>query len=205
MRLAQIWNGNQAGITRRHAIAIVLVVFAHIGFWQLLRLQNAGLLHYENSPVVRYLQILTVQPKPAPPVKLETTPPVTITVKKTVNENTVGKRHAATVAPSDNSADVTPEAITVPNPQTVSDHEGKPALDLNALRGSALAMERKRKPTEIEQMQAGNSIKPTLEQRLGEGTKRAEKKDCLRAYSGIGLLAVIPLAVSTVVDTGCKW
>jgi len=33
----------------------------------------------------------------------------------------------------------------------------------------------------------------------------ARKGDCKTAYAGAGLLAIIPLAASAVMDTGCKW
>ena len=35
--------------------------------------------------------------------------------------------------------------------------------------------------------------------------ERARKGDCKTAFAGAGILAVIPLAASAVIDMGCKW
>jgi hypothetical protein len=81
----------------------------------------------------------------------------------------------------------------------------EPRLNLDDLKRSALAIDKQRQPGTIEKIQQSHRRDEGFEQKLADGTKKAERKDCLKAYSGIGLLAVIPLAVSTVVDTGCKW
>src|SRR5262249_32600053 len=42
--------------------------------------------------------------------------------------------------------------------------------------------------------------------KLAEAIEKAAKPDCATAYSGMGLLAVVPLAVATVSDNGgCRW
>lgn len=45
---------------------------------------------------------------------------------------------------------------------------------------------------------------PTPDQ-MAEAIKKTERRDCRNAYGAAGLLALIPLAISTVTDTGCKW
>jgi hypothetical protein len=35
--------------------------------------------------------------------------------------------------------------------------------------------------------------------------EKASRADCAKAYSGAGLLAVIPLAKDAVTGKGCKW
>lgn len=45
---------------------------------------------------------------------------------------------------------------------------------------------------------------PERKGKLEEGIEKAAKKDCREAYSGLGLLAVIPLAANAVTDK-CKW
>ncbi|NDI85503.1 hypothetical protein EYB48_07815 [Undibacterium sp. B2R-29] len=57
----------------------------------------------------------------------------------------------------------------------------------------------------IAQIQASHLRKDTLETDLAKGTKKAERKDCRNAFAGLGLLALVPLAASTVTDLGCKW
>ncbi|MFZ6874261.1 hypothetical protein ACO0LF_19565 [Undibacterium sp. Di27W] len=195
----------------RPVVAILLVVFAHIVFWQLLRQPNNYLRHAATHAVVNYLQVLQIVPKPLmakPPVEAaKTADPAVPAEKLAKKENTASKRPSVT-----RPASIQPMTETSPatskSPEPLAIHEepaASPGLNLDALRSSAVAMERKRKPTEIEQIQASHRQSDSLEKRLGEGTKRAEKKECLKAFSGLGVLAVIPLAVSTVVDTGCKW
>ena len=46
---------------------------------------------------------------------------------------------------------------------------------------------------------------PERPSKLAEGIEKAAKKDCRNAYSGAGLLAVIPLAADAVKGDGCKW
>ena len=184
-------------------MAVLLVIVAHILFWQLLRQQNSIPHQARDNPVVHYLQFLQITP---PPPVLESLPTAPLQVKsERALQNTVSKRQRTTTTLSA-LPPATADVISPPAPPAVSEQAGaRQGLDLDALRGSALAIEKQRKPTEIEQIQASHRQADSLEKRLAAGTKRAEKKECLKAYSGIGLLAVIPLAVSTVVDTGCKW
>lgn len=184
-------------------MAILLVIFAHILFWQLLRQQNGIPRHANDNPVVHYLQFLQIVPRP--PV-IEALQPAPLPVKpERTQQNTVSKRQRTTTTPSAQHP-ATENAINLPAPLAISDQPvTSPGLDLDALRGSALAIEKQRKPSEIEHIQASHRQADSLEKRLAEGTRRAEKKECLTAYSGLGLLAVIPLVASTVVDTGCKW
>ncbi|MBL0150085.1 MAG: hypothetical protein IPP87_15820 [Ideonella sp.] len=46
---------------------------------------------------------------------------------------------------------------------------------------------------------------PETKSKLTEGIEKAAKPDCRNAYAGLGLLAVLPLAVDAVRDKGCKW
>ena len=189
--------------TYRPVVALALVIFAHIAFWQLLRQQHGSLRHDESSRMVKYLDLFdAVLPKPPP--KPAPASPATVAEKIASKSKPASKpRPAASTQAS--STRETPSAPVAVSSTARAEGDAPATLDLDAIRSSALSYERQRKPSEIEQMQASHRRQDSLEKRLGEGTRRAEKKDCLKAYSGIGLLAVIPLAVSTVVDTGCKW
>jgi hypothetical protein len=46
---------------------------------------------------------------------------------------------------------------------------------------------------------------PQRRSKLAEDIDKAAKKDCRTAYSGMGLLAVVPLARDSVKDNGCRW
>lgn len=43
------------------------------------------------------------------------------------------------------------------------------------------------------------------EEKVQQAMERARRGDCRNAYSGMGLLGVIPLVIDTVRDKGCKW
>ncbi|MBI1771437.1 MAG: hypothetical protein HYR68_03595 [Burkholderiales bacterium] len=209
---AQVDNPAHPGISKPGypALAILLVIITHVLFWQLLRHQNLFMRHDDINPLVHYLQVLTIIPKPVAP---EISQPVEIarkaekTDKREIRkESSTSKVTKPSLQPGKQPVELVPDAISQPAPLAINpDSQTSPGLDLDAVRSSALALERQRKPSEIEQIQASHRRGDSLEKRLGEGTKRAEKKECLKAYSGLGLLAVIPLAVSSVVDTGCKW
>lgn len=40
---------------------------------------------------------------------------------------------------------------------------------------------------------------------MAEAIKKTERRDCRHAFGAAGLLAIIPLAISAVTDTGCRW
>jgi hypothetical protein len=46
---------------------------------------------------------------------------------------------------------------------------------------------------------------PERKSKLGEDIDKAAKSDCRTAYSGAGVLAVVPLAIDAVRDKGCHW
>ena len=46
---------------------------------------------------------------------------------------------------------------------------------------------------------------PELPDKLGREIEKAAKADCRNAYSVLGVLAVVPLAVDAVRQGGCKW
>ncbi|MFZ6638519.1 hypothetical protein ACO0LL_02195 [Undibacterium sp. TC4M20W] len=189
------------------AMTVLLVVLAHLLFWQLLRHQHATTRAGENHPLMQYLQLLTIAPKPVTPKASQPVEqpakPEKPARKETNRPLTASKPARSLVQPDQTAAEIVPDTVSHPSSQTSISPESPIGLGLNleSVRKSAMAM----KPTEIEQIQASHRRGDSLEKRLGEGTRRAEKKECLKAYSGIGILAVIPLAVSAVVDTGCKW
>lgn len=97
---------------------------------------------------------------------------------------------------------VAPPEPAAPGPAPAS---AAPALDLEGLHLAARAYERTRKPGEIELLQRQQQHALTTEEKFGNGVKKAQRADCRKAYAGAGLLAVVPLALSSVMDTGCNW
>ncbi|MBK1888702.1 hypothetical protein Undi14_01550 [Undibacterium sp. 14-3-2] len=184
----------------RRTVALVLMLLVHGCLW--LGWQNQHWISVRTEAnEMRYLQLIDIQTpripevSSAPPEKnLPTAPkrnnPTPLNNKpekaNTITLNPVVESNASVITPAVTSAE-------------------EPRLNLDDLKRSALAIDKQRQPGTIEKIQQSHRRDEGFEQKLADGTKKAERKDCLKAYSGIGLLAVIPLAVSTVVDTGCKW
>jgi len=80
---------------------------------------------------------------------------------------------------------------------------GPPGFDMNEARKTARLIAKHRKDGLV----ALPKAEPPLERddRLGRAIERARRPDCKSAYSGLGLLAVIPLAKDAVTGSGCKW
>ncbi len=78
-------------------------------------------------------------------------------------------------------------------------------LDPDALRAMAASNERARVHSGLEGVQQAEQGDHSIETRFGNATARSGRQDCQRAYSGLGILAVVPLVIDTVKDSGCKW
>ena len=81
-------------------------------------------------------------------------------------------------------------------------------FDLDAIRALARENERQRKREPLEIVQDSQRIYSTDESKLAQDIKKAGRLDCLKAYSGgtkLDFLRLIPLAIDTVTNTGCKW
>jgi hypothetical protein len=46
---------------------------------------------------------------------------------------------------------------------------------------------------------------PETKSKLEKDIEKAAKPDCRQAYAGMGLAAVVPLAIDAVRDKGCRW
>ena len=183
--------------------SILAVAALHLGFVILIIQQSSWFRPADKQAAIHYLQLLPLTPdtphnKPAPSLA-----PQQATSGVTPR---ISRRQPVTPPPA-----VAMQSMNIPAPaSSASPQEAAlpgraPALDLDSLKRSALAIDRQRQPGTIEQIQQSHRRDESLEKQLADGTRKAERKDCLKAYSGIGLLGLIPLAVSTVVDTGCKW
>ncbi|WP_423709681.1 hypothetical protein [Undibacterium sp. WLX3042] len=184
----------------RRALASVLVLSVHGLLW-LAWQQQHGVSSRADASVIHYLQLTDIRPPPVPEVSSvpppETHQPPAIQRRRISPHGGQNDKAITTVNPV---ADSNP-GIT--RPANITTEE--PRLNLDELKRSALAIDKQRQPGTIEKIQQSHRRDDGFEKKLADGTKKAERKDCLKAYSGAGLLAIIPLAVSTVVDTGCNW
>jgi type IV secretory pathway VirB10-like protein len=79
------------------------------------------------------------------------------------------------------------------------------AFDLQAARGAARAFVRAEGAGGGGADGRGRPMRATRDEKLGDAIERSRPADCRHAYSGMGVLAVIPLAASAVTGKGCKW
>lgn len=184
----------------RRALASVLVLLVHGLLW-LAWQQQHGVSSRADASVIHYLQLTDIHPPPVPEVSSVPPEKNLPTAPKRNNptplNNKPEKANAITLNPvaESNASAITPAVTSAEEPR----------LNLDELKRSALAIDKQRQPGTIEKIQQSHRRDDGFEKKLADGTKKAERKDCLKAYSGAGLLAIIPLAVSTVVDTGCNW
>lgn len=86
----------------------------------------------------------------------------------------------------------------LPNPPTSAASAPRAPLNLSLPRGDMTA---RKSPGLVELLPPPPERKSKLEQSIDE----AANKDCRKAYGGLGLLAVVPLAVDAARGKGCKW
>lgn len=79
-----------------------------------------------------------------------------------------------------------------------------PAFDMAAARASARLIARRAKDSTVALPERkAPSYDP--DDTAQHGLERARRNDCRSAYSGLGLLAVLPLLKDAVTGSGCKW
>jgi hypothetical protein len=81
--------------------------------------------------------------------------------------------------------------------------DSAPHLDMKAARATARLIDKHRKDGLVARVKPDPPLQ--RDDRLERAIERARRPDCKSAYSGLGLLAVIPLAKDAVTGTGCKW
>ncbi|MFZ6862103.1 hypothetical protein ACO0K7_05675 [Undibacterium sp. Ji67W] len=203
----------QATSLRQRLSVISMMLLLHLSLWLAWQAQSKIKLVHEDRTL--YLQILQIptqkqlsQPEPeklAPALRISSKSINTATKKAPLSG--VSAVHAVSEPITVRPHDAIPETQSQTQSQQVSEHppETRPHLDLDALRQSAVVMEKQRQRGEIEKIQDSLKRDDNFEKQLGEGVKKAQAKDCRQAYSGLGLLAIIPLAASAVSDKVCKW
>lgn len=79
---------------------------------------------------------------------------------------------------------------------------------MEAVLATARRLERERVPTGLERVREAESYRAPGDNDAARAIKKAERPDCRTAYGGgtkANLLALIPLAIDTLTDHGCKW
>jgi hypothetical protein len=180
-----------------------LIVLAHLAFLIVL-LRYAGTPSPRDEvPAAAYIAF-TLVPASVGPVRMEA---------KAVPPPATSRKRTAAIR-RDQPAQ--PAAVHAPAASQSAAQEGEPEpaalegnrLDMDALRAAARRVEQERVPTAPERLRESEQMRSEDDSALARGIQRAKRPDCRTAYGGgtkLNLIMLIPLAMDTIRDKGCKW
>lgn len=170
----------------------------------------AALLHHANSSrpedsgPVEYMSLILVPKTATPPIQPPAAPPPPVRRSRTsadIAEPVPILKAIPAPAPSDTQQDPVAEA---PAPSA----SPSPKLDMAALRADAGRISKDYVAEPFEQVRAAESRLEAEKNNLGRAIEKAKRPPCTKKYSGgtsLNLILLIPLAIETVTDKGCKW
>jgi hypothetical protein len=203
----------EQGATSR-AGSVALILLAHVLF-------VLALVHYASprpdnaSTPVDYIAFafIVAPEKPVPvPQARSAPPPVAVQAVRPPHIATPRAMPASPepmtiITPSEQAASAMPtESLTAAAPASASAPTGK--LDMESLRGLARQVEKERVPTALERVRTAEQMRARDDNKLSRAINEAKRPDCQTKYSGgdkLDLIRLIPLAIDTITDTGCKW
>jgi hypothetical protein len=192
--------------------SVAFIVLAHVLF-------VLALVHYASprpdnaSTPVDYIAFafIVAPEKPVPvPLARSAPPPVAVQVVRppriaTPRAMPASPEPMTIITPSEQAASAMPtESVTAPAPASAP--IGK--LDMESLRGLARQVEKERVPTALERVRTAEQMRARDDNKLSRAINEAKRPDCQTKYSGgdkLDLIRLIPLAIDTITDTGCKW
>ena len=194
----------ERGVSSR-LVAGVLIALLHVLLvLALLRSAQAPDARHEEREVDDIAFAFIAAPKPQVPVEKSTPPPVVAP--------SVRPRPAAVVAREVASQPASMTIVQEPAPDTEAQPAPAPAperrLDMDSLRAAARRVDSERTPAATGGRRESEQLRSMDDTALARGVQRAKRPDCQTKYSGgtsLNLLALIPLAIETVTDKGCKW
>lgn len=166
----------------------------------------AALLYHVNSArpedvgPVAYMNLILL-PKTAPPPVREATAPPPLVRRSRPSVDTA--RTAA--LPANEPADAAAEPDT---PAPAPSASPSPKLDMLALRADVGRIGKDYVAEPFEQVRAAESRLEAEKNDLGRAIGKAKRPPCTKKYSGgtsMNLILLIPLAIDTITDKGCKW
>lgn len=164
------------------------------------------------------LQIWLAPPRPAQPVQPETpVAPALPRARAAAPASTRARRHAPEHAPE--RASETPAVITAPPASTRDTFavpqaapatpdagtDAAPTVDIAAARQAARRIAHEEGSNMVVLPRRKPVVDPNADRQVIDPIENARRSDCKTAYAGMGLLAVIPLVVDAVRQSGCKW
>lgn len=164
-------------------------------------LQHKSSPRFEETGPVEYMSYIVVPKPPPPAIKESARAPTSPRVRRS-------RPPLANVA----TAEAEPVMTIVPAPEPARDAapaaSPSPKLDMAALRADARRASKDYAPEPFEQVRAAESRLEAEKKDLGRAIANTKRPPCTKKYSGgekLNLIALIPLAIDTITDTGCKW
>lgn len=194
----------ERGISSRLVAGALIALLHVLMVFVLLKFAQAPDARDQARPVDYIAFAFIAAPKTPVPVEKAAPPPVIVP--------SVRPRPAAAAAVRE--VDPAPALITIVREAPPSAETQQPApvperrLDMDSLRASARQVDSDRTPTAMGGRRESEQLRNVEDTALSRGIQRAKRPDCQTKYSGgtsLNLLALIPLAIETVTDKGCKW
>lgn len=180
---------------RPRLIAAALIVLLHIAATLVLLRHGAARFDTDDTPE-NYIALAFV----AAPVAQRAPPPVVLVPPVRPRRTATPRAQAAPLAI------MPPDAAPDAPPETAAAASGK--LDMATLRGLARQVEKERVPTALERLRTSEQMHARDDNDLARAVSQAKRPDCQTKYSGgtsLNLVMLIPLAIDTITDKGCKW
>ena len=182
-----------------------LVVLAHILF-------VLALLRFAETPDARHADVLVdyvavvLIPAPAPAVPQATRDPLPVTAAPM-------RRPRRVSAPAVEMAALPAPVVAILDVPPATDSQQTPApartIDMESLRAAARQVESARVPTALESLRESEQMRASDDSDLSRAVRRAIRPDCQTKYSKgltkVNLVLLVPLAIETIKDKGCKW
>lgn len=191
-------------------LALILITLIHLGLYHAAVRSRATAPRGGDTGAASYIAFAFL-PKPvvaiAQPVVAPVARPQPAQVKRA---RPLLPRHGAVPAPvmvADESDAGAAQATHSPQ-ETPAPAAAPAALDIGELRAMARRLAREHVPTPLDRVRAAESYRALDDSNVARAVKKAVRPDCRTAYGGgekFNVLALIPLAIDTVTDTGCKW
>lgn len=194
----------ERGISSR-LVAGALIALLHVSMvFVLLKFAQAPDARDPTRPVDYIAFAFIAAPKTPVTVEKAAPPPIIVP--------SVRPRLAATAAVREVDPAPAPITIVQESPPSAETQQPTPVperrLDMDSLRAAARQVDSDRTPTAMGGWREAEQLRNVEDTALSRGIQRAKRPDCQTKYSGgtsLNLLALIPLAIETVTDKGCKW
>lgn len=195
------WTPGRPGPALRARIGPgALIVLAHVVLFVAL-LRHAGTPSVSDDKGSAVTMALTLIPFTAAPPPPTTVAPTTVPVSRQRRSTARRVQPEAVDLPA-----AAPSDAPDPGPEFLAPQGEK--LDMEALRSAARRMEQQRLPTAPTRPREPEQLGTETDNALARGIRRAKRPDCQTAYAGgdkANLFMLIPLALDTIRDKGCKW